>query len=147
MANNRFAPKPARFGIETAYLVLGNPGPIAPVAVASSTVTYRIGTPKRRLFVETASVLMGTLPTGSLAITAQVFKRNSVGALNQAITGTFDLKAGVAALTVALIPITATDAQRSLKEGDYLAVDIVAAGTITQQPVDLFIPVEVAVLE
>lgn len=147
MANNRFAPKPGRYGIECAYLQMGNPGALAPVAVASSTVTYRVASPRRKLFAETVSVLMGTLPTGSAAITAQVFKRNSVGALNQAITGAFDLKAGVAALTVGAIPITATDAQRTMKDTDYLAIDIVAAGTITQQPVDLFITTEVAILE
>lgn len=147
MANNRFAPKPSRFGIECAYLVHGNPGPLAPVAVASNTVIYRVGTPKRKLYLETVSVHLGTLPTGSAAITAQVFKRNSVGALSQALTGAFDLKAGVAALTVANIPITATDSQRTTKEGDYFAVDVVAAGTITQQPVDEFIALEVAILE
>lgn len=147
MAYNRFRARPGRYGIDVTHLQMGNPGPIAPVAVASSTVTYRVGSPRRRQYVETVSVLMGTLPTGSAAITAQVFKRNSVGALNQAITGAFDLKAGVAALTVGNIPITATESQRTLQDGDYYAVDIVAAGTITQQPVDLFVTIEIAVLE
>lgn len=147
MALNRFAPRPSRFGTDISHFQMGNPGPIAPVATASATVVYRIGTARRRMYTETVSILIGTLPTGGAAITAQLFKRNSVGALNQAITGTFSLTAGVAALTVGAIPITATDAQRTLKDGDYYAVDIVAAGTITLQPSDLFVTIEVAVLE
>ena len=76
-----------------------------------------------------------------------MFRRNSSGSVNQALTGTFDLKTGTAADTVANIPITATDAQRVKQDGDYFAVDIVAAGTITLQPSNLFVTIETAVLE
>ncbi len=146
MAITHFQPKAGRYGVQNTHVEFGNAGPISPVAVASSTVVYRTGTPLRKAYVDRIGLLIGTLAAGSAAITAQFFLRNSVGSKNVALTATFDLKTG-STLTVRNVPITATEVQRNVLEGDYLAVDIVAAGTITQQPVDLFAMVELDILE
>jgi hypothetical protein len=146
MANNYFRPLPGRFGIQVEQSVIGNPGPISPVAVASSTVTYKRGLPVGKYFVEKIGYFIGTLAAGSLAITAQVFRRNSVGAVNQALTAAFDLKAGSINTNLA-VAISATEQNRYFAPGDYVAVDLVAAGTITTQPADLFVTVELAVRE
>lgn len=146
MANNYFRPLPGRFGVMLEHVSIGNPGPISPVAVASSTVAYKRAFPRGKYFVESVSSFIGTLAAGGAAITAQVFRRNSVGSVSVALTGTIDLKAG-SANTVLSVPVTATEQNRYIQPGDYLAVDIVAAGTITTQPADLFVSVEVAVRE
>jgi hypothetical protein len=146
MAFNWFRPRPGRYGIEVITCEYGNPGPILPVAVASSTVIYRNATPRRRLYVESLSVQIGTLATGSSTITIRPFKRNSIGAVSVALAAAFDLKTGTVDNAQA-VAVTATDSQRTFQDGDYIAWDIVAAGTITQQPVDLFMVSEFAVLE
>jgi hypothetical protein len=146
MAYNHYKPMPGRFGTMVEIINGGNPGPIAPVAVASSTVAYKMPGPAGKFYVEKIGLFIGTLATGSAAITVQAFKRNSVGSVSVALTAATDIKAG-SINTARNIPITATDAQRTLQVGDYLAFDIVAAGTITLQPSDLFISPEVAVLE
>lgn len=146
MALNYFRPRPHRIGTELNQLHVGNPGPISPVAVASSTVTYKVPPANGRYFLEKLSLFIGTLAAGSLAITAQAFKRNSVGSVNVALSAATDLKAG-SVNTVRAIVISATEAQRYFNDGDYLAVDLVAAGTITTQPADLYVKAELAVLE
>lgn len=138
-----FLPKPHRSGIMPCLVQLGNPGALSPVAVASDTVTYPVATPFARSFVGRISAQAGIKPAGSSTITATVFKRNATGSVEVALTGAFDLTALVNG-TVANVPILSglTQAERSLRAGDYLAVDIVAAGTITTQPSDLYFTVE-----
>lgn len=146
MALNYFRPRPHRIGIETNQVGMGNPGNISPAAVASSTVIYKAPPVNGRYFLEKLSLFIGTLAAGSAAITAQAFKRNSVGSVNVALSAATDLKTG-SVNTVRAIAITATEAQRYFNDGDYFAVDVVAAGTITTQPADLFVKAELAVLE
>jgi hypothetical protein len=146
MAINHFQPRPGRFGTMLTHAEFGNPGPIAPVAVASSTVAYRIATPKSKAYLEKINFLIGTLPTGSGTITAQWFIRNSVGSKSDAQTAATDLKTG-STLTNRAVAFTATENQRYLLDGDYLACDIVASGTITLQPADFLGTVELSILE
>lgn len=146
MALNYFRPRPHRLGIEVIDIGVGNPGGIDPVAVASSTVVYKVPPALGRYFLEKLSLFIGTLATGGSTITAQAFKRNSVGSVNVALSAATDLKTG-SINTVRSIAITATEQQRYFNAGDYFAVDVVAGGTITQQPVDLYVNAELAVLE
>ena len=146
MAINYFRPLPGRLGIQVEHVTIGNPGAISPVAVASSTVAYKRAFPYGKYYLEKVSSFIGTLAAGGAAITAQVFKRNSVGALSVALTGTIDLKTG-SVNTILPVTITASEANRYFAAGDYLAVDLVAAGTITTQPADLFVTAELAVRE
>lgn len=142
MAVKHFRPsKNGRFGIEVDSTAFGNPGPISPVAVASSTVVYPLLTPLRKSYVERIGLNIGTLAAGAGTITVQFFVRNSVGAKNNALTAAFDLKTGTT-LTVREVAITASDSNRVVQEGDYLAADIVASSTITTQPANLLAVVE-----
>lgn len=146
MARNFYQPRAHRFGTMLIQGGVGNPGPIAPVAVASSTVVYKFANANGRYFLEKLSLFIGTLAAGSAAITAQAFRRNSVGSVSQALSAATDLKTG--SVNVArVIAITANEQNRYFQDGDYFAVDIVAAGTITTQPADLYVKAEFAVLE
>jgi hypothetical protein len=146
MALNHFRPRAHRFGTELVQVTVGNPGPISPVAVASSTVIYKAPLARGRYFLEKLSLFIGTLAAGGGTILGQVAKRNSVGSVDVDQTATFDLETG-SVNTARALTISATDAQRYFNEGDYLAFDVVASGTITQQPADLFVVAEFAVLE
>lgn len=146
MANNRYRARMGRAGCEFGYNAFGNTGNISPAAVASSTTTYKVPTPRRRQYTESASLQIGTLAAGSAGITIQLFKRNAVGAVNKALTAVFDLKTGQVNNAQA-VPITANENDRTLQDGDYYAWDIVAAGTITTQPADVFGVIEAAILE
>jgi hypothetical protein len=146
MPLNYFRPRPHRIGTELIQVGIGNPGALSPVAVASSTVIYKFAPANGRYFLEKLSLFIGTLAAGSAAITAQAFRRNSVGSVSQALSAATDLKTG-SVNVVRSVAISATEQNRYFQDGDYFAVDIVAAGTITQQPVDLYVKAELAVLE
>lgn len=143
MAYKFFRPKRGRDGVMVDSHGFGNPGALSPVAVASNTVIYRVATSLGKGYIERIGLLCGTLPTGNSTITIQFFRRRASGSVSAALTAAFDLKAGATALTNTEVPITATENNRYMAEGDYIAYDVVAAGTITQQPVDLVGRVEV----
>lgn len=116
---------------------------------ASATVKVPIATPYRRSFIERFGVSAVTLPIGGAAITA-ILQKKPVGAAAVALTAGIDLTVTTqTALQVGLGALlsTLTDAQRVLNEGDYLYVDVIAAGTVTTQPVGLQFSVELLVLE
>jgi len=146
MAEVHFRPKPGRFGAQITHLDQGNPGTISPAVGASGTTTYKIATPSRKMYIDHCFYQINTLAAGGAAITGQFFLRNSVGAKSVALTGTFDLKTG-SQNTVLKPAITASENQRFVQPGDYLALDIVAAGTVTTQPTDVLYGVEAYVLE
>lgn len=143
--NNVFLPSAGRYGVMSVMTEAGNVGALAPVIANGGTTIYRMPTLPRASVVQTLGVQCSTLTASAGAVTAQVFKRNATGALSKALTGTFDLlTANLAVGVVKAIPITATEADRTLKVGDYLAVDVVAAGSVTTQPIDFFVSAEVA---
>jgi hypothetical protein len=149
--DRRFQPRAPRFGTNISHVEAGNASTLSPAPGASATTIYKIATPYTKCFVDRATVQMGTLPTGSAAVTGQLFIRNAGTSRNDAITSAQDLKTGggiVINVTFPLVfPTTVTDAQRTLQQGDYLALDIVYAGTNTQSPVDFWVTVELCILQ
>ena len=117
---------------------------------ASATVKIPIANPCRKSYIERLSVAAATLPIGGAAITATLQKKAADGGAVTALTAATDLTvANLTALKVAIVALlsTLTDVNRVLQEGDYLYVDVIAAGTVTTQPVGLQFIVELSVLE
>lgn len=109
-----------------------------------------IAIPYRKSYIERFSAAAATLPIGGAAITATLQKKAASDGTVTALTAATDLTvANLTALKTALIALlsTLTDVNRVLQEGDYLYVDVIAAGTVTTQPVGLQFIVELSVLE
>lgn len=148
MAEKHFRPKPGRFGVMVEGTTTGNTGTLSPTIGGTATTTYRFPTAFRKYYVERCSAQASTLIGSGGAVTGQWFIRNATGAKSVALTATQNLlTAAMTANVVLNVPVTATDAQRVVQEGDYLALDIVAAAAITQQPADFFSSVEMLAQE
>lgn len=130
-----YRPLPGRFGnlLELASQAIGTGG----TSVANSaTTTVIIPTPYGKSYVDRVSVAAITAAASSSAVTVQFFKQS--GATKTALTAATSIKSDViTAATGAVYPvaITGTDAARLLNQGDCLICDVVAAGTVTTQPV------------
>ncbi len=116
---------------------------------ASATVVIPVATPRRKTFVERCSVVLQTLPIGSAAITITLMKKPVASAAIALTAATSLLVATQTALIVAEIALLAalTDSERVVAEGDLLYFNVIAAGTVSTQPVGLVGSVEVSVLE
>lgn len=143
----RFKPKAGRFGVAPVFLV----GKQLDAGItASNTVQIPVATPFRKLYVARLTVHCATVAIGGSTITATLQKK-PVGVAAVALNTANDIKAAFITSTNTSfnIPLlaTLTDAQKILNEGDFLYVDVTAAGTVTTQPVGLIFTVECLVLE
>lgn len=150
--DRRFAPKAPRFGVMPDVTSASNLTNIT----ASATTTYYIPVPGRKAYVERLSFSTVTVPTGSSTILATWKKFDVAGntdiSLNVPVNGqvgTGDIKSMVTKNNhiVTISTTNSTDKDRILQPADTLRVDIVAAGTVTAQPVNLCLNAEILVLE
>lgn len=118
---------------------------------ASATTTFGMGSvsdkddtgsvPGHTAYVDEILVFANTKPAGGAGITLNI-KKFSVGANTvQTLVTSFDLIGGLTNQKSERLPLdsTATDAFRTMNFGDTLYAEVVAAGTVTTQPVALTI--------
>lgn len=148
MPDFRWRPLPGRFGVSINESSWNNYG-IATTVTASATSILFMPMPYGKLAASKCSIALTTAAAGSAAITAQFFKRpaGTTGGSDVALTNTYDLKQTATNKRVD-VPLlaTLTESQRtfapeidpsngSVQGGDLLIVALVAAGTVTTQPV------------
>lgn len=107
-------------------------------ATASATTAYVVPLPKRKVTVKSVNLTATVAAAGSGAITVQLFKVSTGGGA-QAITSTLSLTNSiVTGVGTFAFPLSAglADGKRLIDggAGDYLRLDVVAAGTVTTQP-------------
>lgn len=142
--DTRFKPKAGRFGVAPVFLV----GKQLDAGITASATTFiPIASPYRKLYIVRFTVHCETRPAGGAAITATLLHRPGAVALTAAqdITAAFITNVNNS-FNIPLL-VAATDTQRILVEGDTLAASVIAAGTVTTQPVGLSFVVEALVLE
>lgn len=140
-----FRPKAGRFGTEQSLMQIdAGASPLT----ASSTVTRQFPGYARRKFISRLTAAAVTIAAGGAAITAIVKKWDDAAGAYVNLTAAFDLTTMVTK-RCSVIPIlaTLTDSQRTMKDNDTLAIDLIAAGTVTTQPINLGFSAEVAILE
>lgn len=120
--------------------------PASPVT-ASSTVTYQFAAYRRLRRMRAIAIAGVTTAAGGGAITATVKKWDSSTSAYVPLTAAFDLTS-LTSKVASDIPLLAslTEAQRIVKPGDTIAVDITAASTVTTQPTMLGLTAESTLL-
>lgn len=147
MPDFRWRPLPGRFGVSINESSWNSYGISA--ITASATSILLMPQPYGKWVLSKCHVAIITAAAGGGAITAQFFKRpqGTSGGSDLALTGTIDL-IGTALNKRIDVPLTSglTDAQRTFQPeidpssgvasfGDLLIVKLVAASTVTTQPV------------
>lgn len=151
MALKYFRPKTSdRSGIQIVTTRTGVIGTHGTNIGNSGTTTFSLGAMHRRCWIERINYTQGAAAAASAsALTCIVYKEDNTGtptavALNSAAS---ILSLNTDSSTKITITATLTDAQRTMQEGDTLYVTFTAAGTVSTQPTDGFITVELLVLE
>lgn len=142
MSYNFFKPKPGRFGVEVVTLT------VRPVfgTLAAGTVAHFLGGYAKRAMVSNVTIAAGTFPTAATSIVATLQKKPSGTAVN--LTAGIDINAKTAATGVnAGMLGTASQAALTLNPGETLLLSVVTTGSVTVQPVDLLVTVELLVQE
>lgn len=143
-----FKPKSGRFGVHPAFLASIQ----ASTLTASTTTSFRIPTPKRRLRVLRGTYCAHTLPIDADGTVLATLKKYDISAaaavsLSSAVSLKVDVSVADTATAFTLLT-TLTEAQLTVDEGDTLFVDVVSnSAAIDTQPVDLQFVVEVGVKE
>lgn len=151
--DKRFAPRPGRYGVMLDVKVSTVIGTGGLALTANTTTTYRVSTPVRRSWIESISILNGTVGLDSDGtILATVFHRDNVGSSNIALTAATSLEVDFLAANnkVFSVPLltTLTDAQRICQPGDTVYVDVVNnSAAIDTQPIQNLVQVEFCILE
>lgn len=143
MALNFFQPKPGRYGVQPVIVTQRlNTG-----TLAAGTLTFHLGGLPRKAWVSGVTVSAFTYPDAATSVTATLIKRDVSAAADVNLTAAADVDAKTAqqAINVALVN-TLTDAQKLLDTGDTLKVSLVTTGTVTVQPVDLTVTVELILM-
>lgn len=140
----KFLRGPGRYGQSIAFVRGALTGNIA----NSTTTTYNTGGIHRKSEIERLAISARTVVASAGAVTCIVYKYDATANSAVALSAAFDLKSLTADET-SQIPLltTLTDSQLLLREGDTFRVVVTAASTISTQPADLILSVEVAVLE
>lgn len=139
-----FRPKPGRFGIQAVLLTSGR---INTGTLAAGTQTHTIGTHPAKCFINRVSVSAGTYPTATTN-TVKLVRYDAAGTTARDITDALDVNTKTARTSLsAAIASAATDSVRTLLPGDTLEVVLVTTGTVTTQPDDLVVTVELLPLE
>ena len=141
MAYNAFNPKPGRLGIAP---VVFNSGRINTGTLAAGTVTHNIGAFPNNAWVDSAIICADTFPTAGTSCTVKLSKYD--GTTTTDLTAATSINAKTAGVPVVLaISSTATDAQRTLKPTESLVITMVTSGSVTVQPDDVTINVQLSV--
>lgn len=149
MPYKHFRPLPGRYGsmpVAIQSAVIGTGG----TAVgATATTNYSFGGYPQKAWIEAFAVSAQVVAAGGAAITVQIFKRDVSAGADVALTGAVSLTSSflTAVNRAFVIPVTATsDADRLLDTGDTLIARVVAAGTVTTQPVQGIVAAELLVV-
>lgn len=139
-----FQPKPGRYGVVPNLISGRCTGTVGD----SGDTTFNFGAHPAKVFVNRVRVSAQTKPASSSAVSGVLYKYNATSNAAVALTGSVDLK-GLTDLEGSAVALLSslTDAQKTLNPGDTLEFTVTAAGTVSTQPVDLVVAVEVLVLE
>lgn len=139
-----FRPKAGRFGIQAVLLTSGR---INTGTLALGTQTHTIGTHPAKCYINRISVSAGTYPAAS-DIQLKLVRYDAAATTARDITADLDVNNKTARTSLAAtIASTATDSVRTLLPGDSLEVVLATTGTVTTQPDDLVVTVELLPLE
>lgn len=139
---NFFAPLPGRLGVLPVPLSSGrlNTG-----TLAAGTQVHNIGAFAAKSRINRATACAETYPTAGTSCVATLVKMTGATAL----TLTSDLNINAATANVPLqfaFLSTLTEAERTLNPGDSIRVSIVTVGSVSAQPDDITVNVELLVL-
>jgi hypothetical protein len=143
MAYNFFAPKPGRLGTLPVPLCSGrlNTG-----TLAAGTQTHNIGAFPAKSYINRASLCAEIFPTAATSCVVTLFKMT--GATAVALTSGLSINAATAVVPLQFTFLTTTtDAERTLTQADSIRVSIVTVGSVTVQPDDVTVNVELLVGE
>ena len=142
MAYNFFAPKPGRLGALPVPLTSGR---INTGTLAAGTQTHNIGGFPAKSYVNRATLCAEIFPTATSNVVT-LFKMT--GATAVALTAGLDINTKTADTPLQFVFLTTTtDAERTLTQADSLRVSIVTVGSVTVQPEDVTVVVELLVQE
>ena len=143
MAYNFFAPKPGRLGTLPVPLTSGrlNTG-----TLAAGTSPHNIGGFPAKAYVNRATLCAETFPTAATSCVVTLFEMT--GATAVALTDGLNINTQTADTPLQIVFLTSTtDAQRTLTTASSLRVSIVTVGSVTVQPDDVTVVVELLVQE
>ena len=140
MPLNFFAPKPGRFG--TLPVVFGNR--LNTGTLAAGTATHNLGGFPASGIINRASFCAETFPTAATSCVATISK--VTGATVVVLTSSLDINTQTADTPLQFVFLTTTtEAQRTLTTADSLRVTIVTTGSVSTQPDDVRVNVELLV--
>jgi hypothetical protein len=143
MAYNFFAPKPGRLGVHP--VIVSNELLPTGGTLGVGTENHNVCASPAKAYVNRASICAAVFPTAT-SCTAQLFKMT--GATAVALTDTLIITGAAANVPLQLVFLTTTtDANRTLNQGDSLRLAVVTGATVTIQPDDLAVYVELLVTE
>lgn len=144
MPLNMFMPRPGRFGL---LPVPFTSSPINTGTLAAGTQTHNFGAFTRLAYINRAMVSADVFPTASTGCTIQLFKHDaSAPGSPVTLSAATSINAQAARIGIAIpITTTLTEAQRTLDVGDTIYAAIVTTGTVSVQPDDLTVVVELNV--
>ena len=140
MPLNNFAPKPGRFG--TLPIAIG--GRLNTGTLGAGTATHNLGGFPANGIINRASFCAETYPTAATSCVATISK--VTGATVVVLTGSLDINTQTADTPLQFVFLTTTtEAQRTLTTADSLRVTIVTTGSVSAQPDDVRVNVELLV--
>ena len=140
MPLNNFAPKPGRFG--TLPIAIG--GRLNTGTLGAGTATHNLGGFPANGIINRASFCAETYPTAATSCVATISK--VTGATVVVLTGSLDINTQTADTPLQFVFLTTTtEAQRTLTTADSLRVTIVTTGSVSTQPDDVRVNVELLV--
>jgi hypothetical protein len=143
MPYNFFAPKPGRIGTHPVPL---NSGRLNTGTLAAGTQTHNIGGFPAKAYVNRATLCAETFPTAATSCVVTLFKMT--GATAVALTSGLNINTQTADTPLQFVFLTTTtSAERTLTNADSLRVSIVTVGSVTVQPEDITVTVELLVAE
>ena len=138
---NFFAPLPGRFGTVPVPMCSGR---INTGTLAAGTQTHNIVAFAAKSLINRATACAEVFPTATTCV-ATLVKMTGVTALT--LTSDLDINDATADVPLQFAFLsTLTEAERTLGAGDSLRVSIVTTGSVTVQPDDVTVTVELLVL-
>jgi hypothetical protein len=143
MAYNFFAPKPGRLGTLPVPL---NSGRLNTGTLAAGTDNHNIGGFPAKAYVNRATLCAGTYPTAATSCVVTLFEMT--GATAVALTEGLNINTQTADTPLQFVFLTSTtDAQRTLTTASSIRVAMVTVGSVSVQPDDITVNIELLVQE
>lgn len=139
-----FAPRPGRLGIMPTLL---NSGRINTGTLAAGTQNHNIGTYPGKAYINKFTVSAEAFPNATTN-TVTLIKYDASAAADVTLSSALDINNKTANVAqVGAMIATLTEAQRTLDTGDTIRIQLITTGSVTTQPDDITINVELLVLE